>query len=849
MSLTANATNAVEWSGSGRIYNLQIKNCDNGIVWNSATNGLIHNVLMTNVTTAFGGSGSSVSVQHLTAKGLTSLASFSGTSSLGLTNSILISVSGLGTVTTFGGDTVAVNSGPTLTNTANVLSGTVTFGASSSGADFYLPANSALRDAGTTNIHSAAAANLRTLTTQEPVVKNSTVSTSAVWDITAPRDTDTPDLGYHYAPLDYILRGATLSTGVTVVMTNGASAGIDYSAGSWGLILGTSANFVSEGTAATPNYLTQAHAVQERSGGRPGTRACFYANGTATTASYRVRFTESSQISDDGYWIYGVANYGQLEWTHSRNYNQWTIMEMSTSSSALLGVTNTLWNRGSFYVDLRSGSANFNVRNTYFRKSFNWMFNGSGTYNVHDSVLDNLMNFTASGLTVNNGYNAYSPTNATTFSGGSNNKLVADFNWQAGPLGKFYLPSNNPLIDAGSTTAETVGLYHFTTQLSQVKETISTVDIGLHYVAGTMDESDLMARWTFDETSGTTIADASGRAHSGWLSNSTAWVSGVIGGGLQLAGTSGYGRVPNHADLTFASGDFTIAVWIKTSSAGTVLTKGGGGSPTDSEYILQASMDGSGNQGFWFRGAWYSTAATVLPANTWSHVAVVFTDADDTLHFSRNGVLIGTATASGSYASDNSKDFFLGIQGLCHCNGFPGHIDDLRLYRRALGAVEIAALAVPSTSQRYSGPVDSDGDGLADYREDRNGNGSTGSGETNFLEADSDYDGIPDGEELANGTDPLSAASTTQRMLASFRFNASNMVGDQGQLPRYTLGLAGSPGLEGGSVPITGTGGGADPQLPDGGGQRKTQSGFCIGHGEHLVQTQLGQPQRGRSGA
>ena len=49
--------------------------------------------------------------------------------------------------------------------------------------------------------------------------------------------------------------------------------------------------------------------------------------------------------------------------------------------------------------------------------------------------------------------------------------------------GSFYQPSASPLIDGGNGSAALVGLYHFTTQTNQVKETNSVVDIGFHYVA------------------------------------------------------------------------------------------------------------------------------------------------------------------------------------------------------------------------------------------------------------------------------------------------------------------------------------------------------------------------------
>jgi hypothetical protein len=60
---------------------------------------------------------------------------------------------------------------------------------------------------------------------------------------------------------------------------------------------------------------------------------------------------------------------------------------------------------------------------------------------------------------------------------------VSNFDWQSSWFGNYYLPTYSPLINAGNTTANLVGLYHFTTQVDQTQETNSTVDIGYHYVA------------------------------------------------------------------------------------------------------------------------------------------------------------------------------------------------------------------------------------------------------------------------------------------------------------------------------------------------------------------------------
>lgn len=58
-------------------------------------------------------------------------------------------------------------------------------------------------------------------------------------------------------------------------------------------------------------------------------------------------------------------------------------------------------------------------------------------------------------------------------------------------------------------------------------------------------------------------------------------------------------------------------------------------------------------------------------------------------------------------------------------------------------------------------PIDSDGDLLADWSEDRNGNGVKDSGETGWLtETDTDGDGVSDYVEALLGRNPLIVGTT-----------------------------------------------------------------------------------------
>lgn len=78
----------------------------------------------------------------------------------------------------------------------------------------------------------------------------------------------------------------------------------------------------------------------------------------------------------------------------------------------------------------------------------------------------------------------------------------------------------------------------------------------------------LVAYWKFDESSGTTAADATGNSHAGTLSGTVlpAWTTGKINNGLELFGSSdgsvsSFIEVPSSPDFDFGSGDFTYSLW------------------------------------------------------------------------------------------------------------------------------------------------------------------------------------------------------------------------------------------------------------------------------------------------
>src|SRR6202012_5760645 len=120
------------------------------------------------------------------------------------------------------------------------------------------------------------------------------------------------------------------------------------------------------------------------------------------------------------------------------------------------------------------------VQNTAFDgTAFDWSdnLNGNSSSTIFDYNAYNTNNLSWQS------YPQFSPRSNTLEVVGAHDIFVTNFNWQSSWLGDFYLPATSPLIDHGSTTADQVGLYHFTTQTSQVPETNSIADIAYHYVA------------------------------------------------------------------------------------------------------------------------------------------------------------------------------------------------------------------------------------------------------------------------------------------------------------------------------------------------------------------------------
>ncbi len=203
--------------------------------------------------------------------------------------------------------------------------------------------------------------------------------------------------------------------------------------------------------------------------------------------------------------------------------------------------------------------------------------------------------------------------------------------------------------------------------------------------------SGLVGYWKMDETAGTTAYDFSGSGNNGTLAGAVlpAPVSGQISGALSFNGTSSKINLGSVA----VGANATITAWVKTTAGGEV--------PVFSNRTTGTLYFGMTSGKFFI----YDNAATPSPSmvsnnavntNTWHHIAWVSNGATSTMYI--DGVLDKSQaqTRVGSTGVSN-----IGWDASNITEYFPGSIDDVRVYNRALSASEVKSIYNADIYTRY----------------------------------------------------------------------------------------------------------------------------------------------------
>ncbi|HMY73135.1 MAG TPA: DUF1592 domain-containing protein, partial [Blastocatellia bacterium] len=144
------------------------------------------------------------------------------------------------------------------------------------------------------------------------------------------------------------------------------------------------------------------------------------------------------------------------------------------------------------------------------------------------------------------------------------------------------------------------------------------------------------------------------------------------------------------------TGDFTVSAWIKPRGNGSVISAGGHGAQgwyIDLEERNTIELVSAGAQGA-FNGR-VSSQPDAMQRDAWQHLAIVARRGKNETRIYVNGLLVGRGT-TGPANLDSIGDLVLG--SAAGAKSFRGEIDEVRIYRRALGQAEVQGLVLPGKS-------------------------------------------------------------------------------------------------------------------------------------------------------
>ncbi|MGW4799546.1 LamG-like jellyroll fold domain-containing protein, partial [Nonomuraea sp. NPDC004297] len=220
--------------------------------------------------------------------------------------------------------------------------------------------------------------------------------------------------------------------------------------------------------------------------------------------------------------------------------------------------------------------------------------------------------------------------------------------------------------------------------------------------------ADAAARFTLNEAAGATLVTAQSPGTAAHVrGGATLGGAGQVGTALTLDGTSGYAET--NLPVLRTGESFTVSAWVRPSALGMVnaLAQDGahqsgfqlGANPSGQPEFKMPSTDTAGDGG----GLWHSArGGDPLPLDAWTHLTGVYDQPAGQLSLYVNGRLAGTVSGVSAWQAAGALQIGRSKYNDAQVNQWPGGIDEVRLFQRALSEQEARQLA---TNGEASGAV------------------------------------------------------------------------------------------------------------------------------------------------
>ena len=223
--------------------------------------------------------------------------------------------------------------------------------------------------------------------------------------------------------------------------------------------------------------------------------------------------------------------------------------------------------------------------------------------------------------------------------------------------------------------------------------------------------SGLVGYWKFDDGSGTTAVDSSGSGNNGTLTGGPTWTTGRINGALSFNGSST--EVDTNKSVLDTSQSYSVSAWVQLSNPNvwaSAVTQDGA---NVSGFFLQYTNPSIPNGGrFAFSlissdSTQSQTTRAISPfsplTNFWYQIVGVHDATNNLIKLYVNGTLVDTQPVAAAWNAGGETVIGRGKYGGNPVDFWPGLIDDVRVYDRALSDAEVrniynsAPVVPPST--------------------------------------------------------------------------------------------------------------------------------------------------------